>query len=410
MSARGADIFVVGTTQDKLLIRVLNMTRSVVQSDIVKYIRRETMKNKLMQITSRYILFLSVFTLISSCKGQKNSETNSTANSSIAVGKLVSEVPAKIWVVYQDTKSNYWFGSNGEGVFMYNGTTLRKFTTEDGLIDNTIRGIQGDSSGHVYIETPDGISQYNGESFESFTPIKSRNNKWKLAPNDLWFNCNGNPNDVYRYDGESLYELTLPRKNINKAFGADVRGVPFTGMNNSPYSVYGIDKDKEGNLWFGTVSAGAFRFDGESFLWIAEKELTTLPDGRVPGVRSMLEDKDGNIWLSNFISRYRIVQKEGEIAYEKLPGVDMSTGQFEDRLPYFNSGLKDMHKDLWMTTYGGGVWKYDGEKLLNFPIMDGDTEVLLVSIFEDKQGVLWLGTDNAGVYTFTGSRFEKFKL
>ena len=58
--------------------------------------------------------------------------------------------------------------------------------------------------------------------------------------------------------------------------------------NNSPYAIYGLNKDKDGNIWFGTVTAGVFRYDGTSFLWIAEKELSTLPDGRVLGVRSIL--------------------------------------------------------------------------------------------------------------------------
>ena len=64
---------------------------------------------------------------------------------------------------------------------------------------------------------------------------------------------------------------------------------------------------------------------------------------------------------------------------------------------------------LWMTTYGGYVWKYDGKELLNFPIKNGKKEVLLISIYKDNQGVLWLGTDNDGVYKQHGENFEKFE-
>ena len=62
-----------------------------------------------------------------------------------------------------------------------------------------------------------------------------------------------------------------------------------------------------------------------------------------------------------------------------------------------------------MTTYTGGVWKYDGNQLLNFPIADGKKEVLLISIYQDNKGVLWLGTDNDGVYKFNGETFKKFE-
>lgn len=367
----------------------------------------------------RILLFLIVVISFSFCTGQNNQEVKEPKNDLFTSGKIVSELDAKIWAIYQDQNNNYWFGSNGNGVFFYDGKFLTRLTTEDGLIDNTIRGIQGDYLGNVFIETPEGISKFDarlndkvrqGKTFTTLKPINSSSNKWKLEPNDLWFNCNGNANHVYRYDGEFLFELKLPRKNLYEAFGTDVKGLSFEGMNSSPYSVFGIDKDKEGNLWIGTIVAGAFRYDGKSFLWIAEKELSTLPDGRIPGVRSMLEDKDGNFWLSNFISKYRITDKDSVMTYEKLEGIDMSKGQFENRLPYFNSGLVDNNGILWMTTYSGGVWKYDGDQLANWEIKDGETEVLLVSIYQDNKGTIWLGTDNAGAYKYNGKSFEKFKL
>lgn len=350
-----------------------------------------------------FLLFVFILTI--SCNGQNKAvQTNS-----VAAGKIVSTLDNSIWEVYQDKKGNYWFGSNRNGVYHYDGKILKQYTQSDGLIDNTIRGIQEDSTGNIFIETPNGISKYDGKAFTSLEPIFSRLNKWKLTPNDLWFNCNGNPNDVYRYDGESLYELSLPRMNLIEAFGSDTKGVAFRDMSHSQYSVCGINIDKRGHLWIGTFVAGAFRYDGKSFLWFPEQELSTLPDGRVPGVRSMIEDKDGYFWLSNFISKYKINDNGSDVDYEKLEGIDPSNEYLEDQLPYFMSGLLDEKGNLWMTTYDGGVWKYDGNKLHNFPINDGNKEVLLITIFEDDKGLFWLGTDNAGVYTFNGERFEKFE-
>ena len=351
---------------------------------------------------------LLVLTIFCSCKGLETKNPIDVPHKSLAVGKLVSELDEKIWNIYQDLEENYWFGSNGNGVFYFDGEEIRNYTEEDGLIDNTIRGIQGDKLGNVFIETPKGVSRYDGKIFTSLKPIISASNEWKLKPNDLWFNCNGNPNDVYRYDGELLFELKLPRKDLFKAFGGDVIGLSFKDMNSSPYSVFGIDLDKNGNLWIGTVVAGAFRFDGKSFLWIGEDELSTLPDGRVPGVRSLLQDKEGYFWLSNFISKYQISVQDSIVSYEKLKGIDMSGGLFQDRIPYFNSGTHDNNGDLWMTTYTGGAWKYDGKSLSNFEVKDGETEARLISIYKDNQGALWLGTDNVGAYKYNGETFDKF--
>lgn len=337
------------------------------------------------------------------CKSQGNVEVIENPSEIIAEGTVVHSLDESIWDVYQDSKGNFWFGSNGSGLYYYDGKDLRLFTKFEGLIDNTIRGIQEDKKGNILIETPSGVSKYNGKSFSSLTPIVSKKNQWKLEEDDLWFNCNGNANNVYRYDGENLFQLELPKQDIE-----GVLGIYEEGMRYSPYTVFGIDKDKEGNIWFGTVIAGAFRFDGKSFLWVGEKEISRMPNGTEPGVRSILQDTEGNIWLSNFITKYKI--NEGSpVGYEELP-TGFKYDENLDGIGFFNSGLIHEKGDLWMTTYGGDVWKYNGDKLLHFPISNEEMEVLLISIYQDNDGVLWLGTDTDGAYKFNGETFEKFKL
>ncbi|MGB1268853.1 MAG: ligand-binding sensor domain-containing protein [Flavobacteriaceae bacterium] len=354
------------------------------------------MNMKLNPIKILLLLFISSTFL--SCQGQVQTKTKTTKTTTSKIGRSVSQFDQTITSIFQDSRNNYWFGSKGEGLFYFDGNSLTQITTENGLVDNQIRGIQEDKSGNIFIETPNGISKYDGTVFTTLTPIVSSSNKWKLEPNDLWFGYNAN--DLYRYDGDSLFELKLPRKDLMKAFKIDTLTDPFN--TNNPYSVYGVDKDKEGNIWFGTFVAGAFRYDGKSFLWIDEKELSILPGNIAPGVRSIIQDKDGYFWLSNFRSKYLI--DTNVFQYKKLKGIE------KDKPNYFNSGLSDSEGNLWMTSYGGGVWKYDGQMLHNFKVNNGKEEVLLISIYQDNDGVLWLGTDNDGVYKYNGDTFSKFEL
>jgi len=344
-------------------------------------------------------IFLLIFitSYFSSCNGQVKTESKIIETKSFEFGKPVSNLADRIWVIFQDSKENYWFGSNGEGVFYLNGKELKQITTENGLVDNTIRGIQEDKSGNVFIETANGINKYNGKSLTTLKPIVSKNNKWKLEANDLWFGYNAN--DLYRYDGDSLFELKLPRKDLKQTFGIDTLVSPFNS--NNPYSVYKVSKDKDGNIWFGTFVAGVFRYDGHSFLWFGENELSILPNCTAPGVRSMLQDKDGFFWLSNFISKYLIEPKT--LKYDKLSGIK------KNKPYYFNSGLSDINGDLWMTNYGGMVWKYDGKTLSEFEINNDEKDVLLITIYQDNNEIIWLGTDNDGVYKSNGKSFEKFE-
>jgi hypothetical protein len=64
------------------------------------------------------ILLFGIMTAFSSCNGQSsyNPET-SAISSEIVTGDTVKALGDSLWYIYQDKKNNFWFGSNGEGVF-----------------------------------------------------------------------------------------------------------------------------------------------------------------------------------------------------------------------------------------------------------------------------------------------------
>jgi ligand-binding sensor domain-containing protein len=78
-------------------------------------------------------------------------------------------------------------------------------------------------------------------------------------------------------------------------------------------------------------------------------------------------------------------------------------------LIYFMSITEDNDHNLWMLTYGEGIYRYDGKSITHFPVKDGDIDVTLFSIYKDRQGDLWVGTHQVGPYKFNGKSFEKFK-
>lgn len=356
-----------------------------------------------MQVIDSIKLFILIFITSSciACKGQDRSETT-PANTS---GVVVSKLPENMWSVFQDSKSNYWFCSNGEGLYRYDGKAWTVYTTFDGLVDDQVRGIQEDHEGNIYVESFGGVTKLVGDKFIKLPILESSDGVWKMEATDLWFNTNYK--DVYRYDGQWLHKLSLPKQQL--ALLNDNMARPIEEMRYSPYSVFGLNKDLDGNLWIGTSEAGAFRFDGQSFVWFGESELSTLPDGRVPGVRSMIQDKDGYFWLSNFYSKYKVDPALPK-GYEKVKAVEIPEELTKDRILYFNAGIRDKAGNLWMTTYHGGVWKYDGETLSNQQIHNGFDTVLLLNIYEDNEGVIWLGTQNDGIYRQEGDSFSKYQV
>ncbi|MES2761783.1 MAG: two-component regulator propeller domain-containing protein [Bacteroidota bacterium] len=346
-----------------------------------------------------YFLLL-VFTY---CTAQNVSSDKHTLTSK---GNNVSQTHDSILVVHQDSKHNLWFGSNGFGVYRYDGKIMLQFTTKDGLCDNHIWKIQEDKAGNIYFTTISGISKYDGTSFKTLRITKNDhiNNGWKLHPDDLWFQGAQDSGVVYRYDGRSLHRLEFPKTKVAEEFITQYPRSQFPNMKFNPYDVYSIFKDSKGNMWFGTGMLGVCRYDGKSFTWIPNNKIGM--DKIAFCVRSIIEDKDGKLWFSNTKHRYAVYMNDSLKAEKEI---GFSKDQYDEDYTYFMSGFKDTNGDLWMATFSAGVWHYNGKTIKNYPIKNGDTNVTLFSIYKDRLGTLWLGTHTAGVYKFNGKAFEKFK-
>lgn len=65
-----------------------------------------------------------------------------------------------------------WFGTT-DGIARHTGNNTLDhwtvYTTEDGLIDNFVQAICGDSQGHIWFGTKNGISVFDGSSWRSYT-------------------------------------------------------------------------------------------------------------------------------------------------------------------------------------------------------------------------------------------------
>ena len=133
-------------------------------------------------------------------------------SNSYDIGVTVTQIDKTIWTIYQDKKSNYWFGSKENGVYYYNGHRLKHITTKNGLVSNEIRGIQEDANGNIFFDTEKGVSKFDGHTFKTLQmayPDFPLNN-WVLKPDDLWFRIGSTKNGAYRYDGKYLHYLKFP--------------------------------------------------------------------------------------------------------------------------------------------------------------------------------------------------------
>ncbi len=357
----------------------------------------------------------TMFSLLPACAAASANQATEAGNDEPpAQGTIVSEIDNSCWYVFQDKDGNYWFGSDGKGVSRYDGKTITRFTTQDGLSHDHIRGIQQHApTGDILITTLGDVSKFDGHRFVTLpvTEMDSPDDGWVLNAEDVWLPWQPKQRGPYRYDGKTLYHLEFPKSPREDAYYA---GGPSREW--SPYEVYCVYKDKRGHVWFGTSNLGIYRFDGEHVDWMYEDHLTNTPNGGSFGIRSILEDRRGDFWFCNTQYRYAMRPRgdadgPGQIAYSREPGMDLSRSPLAEKFFYFQSITEDDRGHLWMAPYAGGVFEYDGTNVRHYPMKDAENdEITMFTIYKDRRGDLWVGTHEHGAFKFNGKEFERFSV
>lgn len=159
---------------------------------------------------------------------------------------------------------------------------LQKFSVKEGLIQSTVKQIEQDAYGNLWLATSNGLSKFNGKSFENFTTthgLPSNEISSLLFSNDLLFIgtkkgfCSYNGNKI---DTNKLYQKIkgnvkkiLERKNILHVI--TTRGYYTIDINRPTYILDSIaipsitnhgptdaEFDEDGNVWISTSNRGVF--------------------------------------------------------------------------------------------------------------------------------------------------------
>ncbi len=298
----------------------------------------------------------------------------------------------------QDKAGNLWCGTTENGLYKYDGKSFSRFLVSDGLNSNNIYSILEDKDGKIWIGTEAGLCLYDGKTFaaikiplpKNLPPNKNeyyRNSHWVFSimqakSGKLWF---ATIDGVYIYDGKSFTPFI-----VNE--GA-------SGFLNSNNNVERILEDKAGNIWFGVrANEGVYRYDGKTITNLKLKEL--FQDGPKPKPHNwawpQLQDKNGNIWFSNWGGAYR------------YDGTSFTSFTKKDGLPGgVTRIIEDKKGNLWFGgDAGAGLSRYDGKSFTCFTQKDGLAHPGVWSILEDKNGNLWVGTRETGLYLFDPRRLD----
>ncbi len=162
-------------------------------------------------------------------------------------------------------------------------------------------------------------------------------------------------------------------------------------------------EDKDGNMWFGSIGSGLYRYDGVFF------EQYTGDEGLLSNeIVSIFQDEDGDIWFGSNGgvsvydgSSFKSYLITGDTMIENRSGIVVPSGQRP--VNEVNSIIQDREGRMWIGTRGS-TFIYDGQSFEM--ISQGDLNFQNVRhIIEDRGGNIWLG-GNDGLWRYDGERYS----
>ena len=341
------------------------------------------MKRKLSQI--------HVFSLLTILLFGASCHRPTTKNLQIEKYQLTKNI-GNVYFSLQDRSGDIWFGT-ANGLYKYDGKSFRHFLLSNGQNIMDVSCLLKDRNGKIWIGTGDGLILYDGKTVTKFKiPL----------PKDLPLNINP------EYQKQWVFSMLQAKD--GKIWFATIDGLYI--YNGKTFTLFLIDEapngflsrnakvermleDSEGNIWFGArVNEGVFRYDGKSIINFKLKPTTVETAIRNWGWPQM-QDKNGNIWFSNWDGAYRYDGKKitSFTKNDGLSGTGLVTQIIEDK-----KGI------IWLG--GDGLSRYDGNSFTSF--RDGLIDPGIWSLFEEKSGNIWVGTRQDGFYLFDGKTFINY--
>ncbi|MEI7828435.1 MAG: two-component regulator propeller domain-containing protein [Prolixibacteraceae bacterium] len=153
-------------------------------------------------------------------------------------------------------------------------------------------------------------------------------------------------------------------------------------------------QDRIGNLWFSSED-GVTRYDGKNLSHF------DISNGvhRNAIVLCMLEDRSGILWFGTFGGG--ILRFDGREFTQYTENEGLSNN-------IVNSIIQDKLGNYWIATSGGGVSKFDGKVFTHYTTREGLASNQIRSVFQDKEGAVWIGTFGNGISKFDGRSFFNY--
>ncbi|MEO8592661.1 MAG: two-component regulator propeller domain-containing protein [Candidatus Solibacter sp.] len=266
-------------------------------------------------------------------------------------------------------------------------------TTNDGLSQSTVTEILQDRRGFMWFATRDGLNRYDGNAFVVY----------KHNPNDPSSLSANFVLDLMEDDQGHLWIATnfggVDKFNPATKHFDHYRNDPNNPNSISGNSVESIARDRGGHLWFGTNGNGLDKFDPSTGTFT---HYLNDSDGQFVGrITKVIAGRQGEIWFVGERGLFYLNPEAGRIT---RPPATVTSGLAADYV------YEDDDGNLWMLAWSPvvGLVKYDrhAERLTKYPIGAGAVGVASSNFLADGQNGFWVSSSQ-GLYYFD-RRTERF--
>ncbi|MCF8242733.1 MAG: hypothetical protein K9J16_15250 [Melioribacteraceae bacterium] len=283
-----------------------------------------------------------------------------------------------IYSLYQDSKGYLWIGTEA-GLSKYDGETFRNYSVVSGLVYNHVRTIYEDSSGKLWFGTNQGISVLDGNEFTNYTKEDG------LTDEFIYAIAEANPGE---------YWITTGFGGLNKFENGSFTSI--TSKNKLPTDSLRAFLNAENKLWIGTLGYGIVTIEDEDYNYYHTRNVRGLANDTVTAI---YKDSRNYIWIGtqNGLSRY-----DGK-----------RFTNFTNRHPALRDKiftiLEDQYNNLWIGTSSNGLLFYDGENFTQHISTNlGLAGNTIYCALENQRGDIWFGTGGGGLNQLPAERFLIF--
>lgn len=284
--------------------------------------------------------------------------------------------------ITDDRKGNIWIGTDNNGIFIYNigNRAINQIYKEAyrpfALPSNHITCFFKDNKDIMWIGTgKQGVTytDLNAMTFENIYTPKQEDVSSLLEDQDgnLWLG----------FDGEGIAHLNT-KQNQYTYYNAKDHSIP------SNLIVCSL-LDSNNRIWWGSFGGGVFYHQNGKFIQLKDilpqKKSITLSQY----IRRIIEDNKGNIWIGSYDHGIYCLDKNGEIQNYSLENSTLKTNYIADI-------TSDNAKNVYVAT-NSGIYKINIENKKIQQLSEDKYGKTIIHdhyancIFHDNRGLLWIG-------------------